>query len=59
MIIFLLLTAVRYMIMADLLYVYIFYDPEDWTYVFVILAARLIYIIIVLKVSLKDPESPT
>ena len=50
-----LLTIIRYIIIAYLIYVYFFYDPFDWEYVFVIFLSRLVFLILVLKVSLKDP----
>lgn len=59
MAIFILLTLVRYAIISYLVYVYIFYDPIDWEYVFVVLIARILFVIIVVKVSLQDPDSPT
>ena len=54
-----LLTIIRYTIVGYLIYLYIFYDPFDWDYVFVIFLCRLVFLVLVLKVSLKDPETPT
>ena len=57
--IFFILTFIRYSITAYLLYVYIVFIPDRWEYTLVFLIPRILFVIIVLKVSLKQPESPT
>ena len=55
MVIVLLLSIIRYIVIGYLIYVYIFDDPFAWKYVFVIVFARILFLILVLKISLKDP----
>ena len=53
MAIFFILTFIRYSITAYLLYVYIVFIPDKWEYTLVFLIPRILFVIIVLKVSLK------